>query len=196
MGCLSSWVAIQAPDKAGLFEALEVEDGERSLYPGEGNRDTWCYGSLPGGWLVVFTNVFEYFTPEKVVELSRFGAAVGGQFEDKFENYDVVVGAENGGEIWRAFHTLDIEPLHLEVSGQLPEGWEAVRDEALRQTEQDGDDSPDYMHDVPLDIARLVCGFRHDEQKEPFKELMWRGKLPRPERPPSLLGKLFGFGRR
>lgn len=51
--------------------------------------------------------------------------------------------------------------MNLKFDGELPAGFDAVRQDA--ETRQRADNDVDFMFDVPLQMAENACGFRHDE---------------------------------
>jgi hypothetical protein len=54
---------------------------------------------------------------------------------------------------------------HLEVEGEMPSGFDQIRDHLLsQQKSEDGSEAEvDYVFDIPLDTARLVSGFSWSE---------------------------------
>lgn len=85
----------------------------------------------------------------------------------------------NGSCKWNAAHDAQESIYHLSISGDLPEAFDGIY-RALKQ-EQDnsgGDESDvDYIHDVPVALAKAATSFRHDEgiqgvSPEPFELLV------------------------
>jgi hypothetical protein len=73
--------------------------------------------------------------------------------------------------------------LHLVASGQVPAAFAAIKAAAWarQQTEIEDDVPVDHVFDVPLELSKLVTGFRPDEVHEPGEVLeessprrMWR----------------------
>ena len=70
----------------------------------------------------------------------------------------------NGQQEWRVQHEAEKGTTHLQVSGVPPEELETLRQGALaRQLCHDDEIGVDYVFDVPLELAKRVVGFRHDE---------------------------------
>jgi hypothetical protein len=194
MGWMCSWVAVKGAAKAEILEALDLEETERTVEPG-GGEAAFCIGERPGGWTVVFSDDFDWGDRERVVGLSRFGQAVGCQFEDEVEMMSVACAAEAGVELWRVFHVND--PIdRLDVSGEPPAVLAEIRARLLR--EQQADEDTDHMHDAPIELAKAACGYRADEDEGEFVALTRRRSASGGEAPRTgLLGKLFGaFSRR
>ncbi len=167
MGWMCSWIAIQGATKSDVFEALNLTETGRAVSPGQGRRAI-SYAEIAGGWLVLVHSDFDWAKRERIRELSRLGPTVGCQVEDMVEMESVATGAKDGVELWRVFHTNAPEST-LEVSGDPPSEFAAIRDRL--QQEQDEDDGADYIHDIPLDVAKAACGFRVDEHQGAFLEL-------------------------
>jgi hypothetical protein len=147
----------------------------------------------PGGWLILFSEDFGWADRDRVLELSRFGLTVGCQFEDKVEMTSMACAARGGEELWRVFHVND--PLYrLDVSGDPPSELAAIRDQLFREQEEDGgqESSADFVHDIPLELAKVVCGYRADEDESVFvglRKSQGSSSAAGPERT-SLLTKL------
>ena len=54
---------------------------------------------------------------------------------------------------------------HLDVEGQMPRGFDQIRDHLLSQqdAEDEAEAEVDYVYDIPLDTAKLVSGFSWSE---------------------------------
>ena len=161
MGWSCSWVAVKGAAADEVLAALDlVETGQEAL-PGSRSAPM-CYRVRPDGWLVLFSEDFDWGERARVLELSRFGMTVGCQFEDKVEMTSVATCAEAGVELWRVFHVND--PLYrLDVSGEPPAAYAAIRDAHIREQDEDGgeDSNADFIHDSPLELAKaagILCG--------------------------------------
>ena len=67
-------------------------------------------------------------------------------------------------------HDVDIDPRPLVVSGEPPEGFDEIRRRlAAEQVAGDAENHGcDYIFDIPLEAARLACGFRMDQWEPAF----------------------------
>lgn len=175
MGLSSSWIGFQNVSKDQLLERLGfAETGEE----GEFNEvaKPYAYAELPGGWLILYADDFDWADPERVIELSEHGLVVGCQFNDKSMMASVVTAARNREPSWQVSHRPDIEPhstYHLDVSGDPPRALAAIRDLHVRaQDEEEGlTSSVDFIFEIPVDLAKQVCGFRYDQSEDLFKGL-------------------------
>ena len=196
MGWMCSWVAVEGADKEEVIKALDfVETGEEVL-PGERNRDSpFSYMERDNGWIVVFGNGFEWAGTDRVVGLSRLGLTLGCQFEDKVEMTSVVCAAKDGVVLWRVYHDATLKGDKLQVSGNPPEEYADIRDQMLRE-QAERTANVDYIFEIPLELAKAVCGYRTDDEPEPF-----HGLRPADEERPgsagsgSFWGRLFGGSR-
>lgn len=163
MGWMASWIAVQG-QKEAVLEALSLEeDGERAE-PG-GRAGQFRFAALPGNWCVVLADDFDWASPQRVRDVSSVGLAVGCQFEDKVEMTSAAFAARGGVELWRVFHNSVKSIYRLDVSGKPPAELAAIRKDAFKQQDDHGGEasSADFVHDVPMELAKVVCGFRHDE---------------------------------
>lgn len=176
MGWMASWVAVQGASKDALIEALGLEETGEDADPG--SRDAEFYISeRPNGWVVVFSEDVEWGDQTRVVDLSRLGPAVGLQFEDKVEMTATACAARDGVVLWRVHHVND--PLYrLDVSGEPPAELEAIRARLFREQQEDGgeESDADFIHDIPIEVAKAACGYRADEAEEPFLALARPGR--------------------
>jgi hypothetical protein len=164
MGLMASWVAVQGAPKAELLAALKLAETGEAVRPGE-MREGFCLGKRSDGWLIVFSHDFDWGDPARVVELSRFGLAVGLQFEDKVEMTATAAAARDGVETWRVHHHND--PIwRLDVTGAPPPALAEIRAHAFQEQEEEGGEEADvdFIHEIPLEIAKTACGFRADDE--------------------------------
>jgi hypothetical protein len=76
-----------------------------------------------------------------------------------------------GAEVWSATHDAQRSIEHLEVTGRLPDFADEVRSQLLaQQAEETGADvQVDFVFEVPLELARRIVGFKHDEEGDPAR---------------------------
>lgn len=172
MGWSASWIAVQGASAADTLTALGLEDTGNEVLPGSGKGE-FSYHELPNGWLVVFSEYFDGLERQQVLDASRFGLAIGCQFEDRVEMTSIALAAQDGVELWRVFHNSVESTYRLDVTGEPPPELEAARAKAFLKQDADGGEasSTDFVHDVPFEVAKAVCGYRHDEYLPAFHEL-------------------------
>ncbi|MFI4950450.1 MAG: hypothetical protein ACHP7A_05365 [Caulobacterales bacterium] len=133
---------------------------------GDWPGNNFAIGGLPDGWLLFMTGrLDEAFTP-RFAGLSVRGPAVACSIEEHVM-YQEARGYRDGAEIWRVTHDPNKgESLyHLDVAGDLPAGFDSMRAAAIKaQDDAGGEDAEvDLICDVPLDLAKSICGFKHDD---------------------------------
>ncbi len=168
---MCSWVGVQGADKKAVLDSLGLVETARNADPGSGVA-SFTHAELPDDWLIIFSEDFDWAIRERLLELSRFGLAVACQFEDKVDMESVASAARDGVELWRVYHKNDVYG-RLDVSGEPPAAFAAIRDQLLQEQEANGGEgsSTDYLHDIPLELAKAVCGFRADETEDAFVAL-------------------------
>jgi hypothetical protein len=96
--------------------------------------------------------------------VSEVGEVVAGMAEEHVM-CSYVGGWQHGQRVWCAMHDAQEGIRHLDVEGQMPSGFDQIRDHLL--SKRDAEDGPeaevDYVCDIPLDTARLVSGFSWSE---------------------------------
>ncbi len=163
MGFSCCWIAVEA-GKQKVLDALGLAETEQTMMPGAGRPKMSCR-ETPAGWTIVFNESFNWATPERVSALSHLGLAVACRFEDKAEMQSCAWAARDGVELWRVFHDSAKSIFRLDVTGDPPPQFVAIREGAVsRQVAEGGEEaSVDFIHEVPLELAHSICGFRPDE---------------------------------
>ncbi len=188
MGQKCSWVAVQGKARAAVLEQLRMsETGREDPY----HEGPFCCADLPSGWALVYGNEMDWATPEMIAELSAGGAAVGCQM------YEVVMysrawGFRDGVQQWSIEHSPEDGKM-LEVEGEPPPEFAAIRDAAEREQALEGE-GVDFIFDVPVALTGALCGFRPDEDgPEPLPTFYAAGYAGRDEGPSiiDLFRKLF-----
>lgn len=211
MGYMCSYIAVKGVAKSDLLEAVGMVPTDSPLEVLPCTREVnFCYRERPNGWTILFSEDLDWASHKRILELSRLGPTVGCQFEDKVEMTSVATGAENGVELWRVFHNGD--PKHvLDVSGEPPAEFAAIRDRYFREQEEEPE--ADFIHEIPMALMHAVCGYRPDEDmdEEMFQALKpigasddmaaygaWPRRRLRDDQPrgPGLLASLVGLFKR
>jgi hypothetical protein len=73
-------------------------------------------------------------------------------------------GWKDGEQIWSVTHDAQEGDGHLEVEGEPPCGFGAIRDRLAKQQEEDG--GADFLFDILVTLAKEITGYRHDERPE------------------------------
>ena len=57
--------------------------------------------------------------------------------------------------------------MNLDAEGNLPAFFQEIRTEAATQQANNKGSDVDYVFDVPVEIAKRLCGYRYDEGQGP-----------------------------
>ena len=73
-------------------------------------------------------------------------------------------GWKDGEPIWSVTHDAQEGDAHLDVEGEPPAGFGAIRDRLSKQQEQEG--GADFIFNIPVDLAKAITGYSHEEAPE------------------------------
>jgi hypothetical protein len=175
MGYSISWLAVRGkPSNIVLTELGLRGTGEYDEVPD--SPDLWG-ADLPDGWYLVFANRCDYVDK---LPLDRLSAAA--QVVTCFVEEHVMVsgasGWSDGKELWSVTHDSEQGIEHVEAEGDLPPMFTSIRDQLTAvQADAGGEESDvDYLFDVPIEVAKALTGFCHNEDiagadDAPFEKL-------------------------
>lgn len=167
MGMMCSWIAVRTGDKAALLEHLGLIETGELVTPGC-DQSAMSIHQSADGWTILFSEDFGWATSDQILALSRFGLALGVQFEDEVAMEASAHAADKGVTLWRVSHTAE-EDRPLEVTGTPPKELGAIRRKFERK--QAEDDGADWLFEIPLELARKISGYRVDEDAAEFVAL-------------------------
>ena len=169
MGVSISWLAVSDMEPEAIHKQLGLlasrEFDADIKYPFAGRV-------LPSGWYLVVANRCDspMVRDDMLSSLSMSARVVAASIEEHVM-YCFSACWLNGKQEWRVQHEAEKGNTHLDVSGVPPEELETLRQGALaRQLCHDDEIGVDYVFDVPLELAKRVVGFRHDDN-DPGPEL-------------------------
>jgi hypothetical protein len=163
MGYAISWLAVRTDEPESLLSRLQLtrtgEEDELFEAPVSG-------GLLRAGWYLVVANDCAH----RIVD----GKTLAGLSEDhdlvacSVEEHVMVSTAaywRSGQVAWAITHDSSRGIFDLEVSGTPPATLEQHKARCLAEQEQAGGQiaNVDYLFDVPLEVAKDLTGFKHDE---------------------------------
>jgi hypothetical protein len=93
--------------------------------------------------------------------LSR-GCEVIACFVEEHVMVSRAAGWKNGQQIWSVTHDAQESDRHLKVEGEPPVGFAAIRDRLTKQQEED--DGADFIFNIPVDLAKELTGYTHEEE--------------------------------
>lgn len=192
MGFSHSFIATRGVPKAQLLEQLGLAETEHV-----GDIDValsgFGVGKLPGGWLIVAGNDFDFPAKAPLAALSEAGEVVCGALEEHVMVSEAAAFA-GGAEVWRVSHDCERGQEDLTVTGRPPAALTKLLDAALAELR--AKDDADYVFDVPTQLAASVCGFEFGRSDGEFTALEQVRKLRRPKpagaERPGFFARLFG----
>jgi len=194
VGFSASWFSVQGASREDVLAALDLQPtGKQDDFP----DFRVCISALPGNWLLVWYDRDLKIAFKMAAELSRLGPAVACAIEEHVM-FQEARGYADGDEVWRVTHNPNEgESLyHLETAGEPPAQFAKIHaDLKAEQDAEGGEDADvDLICDVPLELAKSICGFKHDEDLPDgvvFEELGRRKNAPGSAKP-GFLARLFG----
>lgn len=94
-------------------------------------------------------------------------------------------GWRDGQIIWSVTHDSQKGLLHLDVQGEPPPAFTAIRDRKFAE-QAAGDSDCDYLFDIAVETARSVAGYRHDEDVPGLSGEVFEVLAPPPDERPFL----------
>ena len=160
MGYALCWAAV----KGGTADAVQSVLGLRPTGQREEIPESDIVAAvLPNGWYLVLQNR-STITDEVLGRLSGLGEVVYCFVEDHVMFSSI--SAWCGGTLsWSVVHDSEKGHYHVEVHGQIPPVFASVRDPLKAAQDAAGGDKSDtdFIYDVPIELARALTGFRHDQ---------------------------------
>ena len=163
MGFAISWLAVKGKTPEAVIQALGLTPtGEMAEY----GESLFTGRTLPSGWFLLVINQCEhkFVKPNSLASLSSNCEAIACSIEE----HVMVCTSElwrNGAQVWRIEHDAQQSIDHISTSGLLPDDYPAIEREFAEQQKQAGGKKADtdYFFDIPLQTAKSIVGFKHDE---------------------------------
>ncbi|WP_157489285.1 hypothetical protein [Lysobacter sp. Root916] len=176
MGFAISWLAVSGKDPQQVLQELQLHrTGETEEFP----ESPVSAAQLPTGWFLVFANRFAspLVADRSLQQLSAGCTVISCQVEEHVMFSSVMCYA-NGKNNWHVTHDAQEGIYHLSVSGDLPPQFNDIYASLKQEQDDSGGDKSDvdYIHDVPVSLAKVITSFRHDQDiqggpPEPFEAL-------------------------
>jgi hypothetical protein len=163
MGYAVSWLAVKDAaselllQNLGLTPTGEMADYGEALFTGR---------ALPTGWFILFINQCEhdFMQPKTLASISAGGDVIACSIEEHVM-WSTAEHWQNGAQTWRIEHDAQKSMCHIGASGLLPDGYSLIEQEFTELQKQAGgeDSDTDYFFEIPLQTAKGIVGFKHDE---------------------------------
>jgi hypothetical protein len=170
MGYSLSWVAVKG-DAEAVYAAFNLQaTGRREEVP----ESEFSAVQLPNGRTLVIFNQKE-LEAEQLAAVSRIGEVVYCFVEEHVMVTDASLWRDRK-QVWRVKHDGQEGVNHLSVDGDVHGAFPAIRDKYFADQAAETEKNIDLIFDIPVELARELAGFRHDEiflsaDKEPFEVL-------------------------
>jgi hypothetical protein len=163
MGYSLSWLAFRGVSPEAAMQRLHLTDTGQTV---EYASAPVAGQALPDGWhLVVATRCDHPLVSPEALRLLSEGSEVVACSIEEHVMFSSAERWTDGRRAWRIEHASERSRRDIDVEGLAPESLQAALDRASKQ--QDAEDSSaaevDYFFEVPLDVARSIAGFKHDE---------------------------------
>jgi hypothetical protein len=163
MGFSLSWAAV----KGGTPQAVQEAFALRGTGAQEEIPESDITGAeLPGGWYMLVSNRDGLRLTEdaKLSRLSRVGEVIMCYVEEHVM-CSFAACWRDGRLIWSVYHDAQSSIESLDVKGEPPATFAAIRDRLrLEQAKAGGKEAGvDHIFDIPVELAQAITGYQHDE---------------------------------
>ena len=168
MGFSISWLAVKTDDLGRLFEITgiaptsEADEWLESKLSGSGLEDGWYFIQAKGCDHPIISG-------DSLSQISTLGQTVACSVEEHVM-VSVAEGWDNGARNWSIVHNAQESIFDLSATGNPPAHYEGIKSEYLSQQHAEGGDDADvdFIFDIPLQVAKQICGYKHDEGSSPW----------------------------
>jgi len=157
MGASLSWFAVRGKTPEAVLRDFGLKNIGKEYC-----KTPFCGGALPSGWFLVIHGRHE-FANDEARSLSS-GCEVIACFVEEHVMVSRAAGWKDGKQIWSVTHDAQEGDGHLDVEGEPPAAFAAIRDRLSKQQEEDG--GADFIFNIPVDLAKVVTGHCHEERPE------------------------------
>ena len=176
MGFAISWLAVSGKDPQQVLQELQLHrTGETEEFP----ESPVSAAQLPSGWFLVFANRFDSpLVADGSLQQLSLGCTVISCLVEEHVMFSSATCYSNGKIKWHVAHDAQESIYHLSANGDLPPEFNDIYVSLKQEQDDSGGDKSDvdYIHDVPVSLAKAVTSFRHDQDiqgdsPEPFEIL-------------------------
>jgi hypothetical protein len=112
------------------------------------------------GWHVLVVERFDVITEAAdVLRKLSIGSEVVASFVEEHVMVSAAVEWKDGKEVWFVQHDSQKGRMNLEERGTLPPSYTKIKSDLSHKAQGPG---PDYLFDVPVELAASITGFRYD----------------------------------
>ncbi|SFC77540.1 hypothetical protein SAMN05444415_10530 [Salipiger profundus] len=172
-----------------LAESLNLSIGDPA--PEMPDSEWWIAKLKKNGWTILWSEDegFGERAVEKTAALSRQHATYICEVNETVM-WSSAAYWKDGRQVWKVTHAGDGEDiLDLSETGTLPDGYLSLKQRHTLAQKTDGE-GVDHIFEIPLDLAALDFGFRHEDHLEPSDVVSFL-TIAAPHRK-SLLSRILG----
>lgn len=174
MGFAFSLLAVRGVPREAVLEAFGLAStGAREEVPDADFTGT----ALPDGWYAVIANrgSSATFEGEGLARLPGAAEVVVLEIEEHVM-YSRASYRHEGRLVWSVAHDAQRALDDLEVQGDPPAALVPIRNRLMAAYEAEGEDAPDYLFEVPVELVESLTGYRYDQEhpergSKPFEVL-------------------------
>lgn len=167
------WLAARCRSPDELLPTLGLErTGEQEQEP----TSSICGVHLTTEWYVIVVNDYDSLVPVEGAQKLSAGREVIQVDVDERSGYVGAAAYRDGAQTWSVVHDAGREGiLHLETEGLLPIEFAGVRawHEHDQRAKGGTDADVDCIREIPLDLAKRLVGFRHDQELPGVARAHW-----------------------
>lgn len=163
MGFSISWFAVRQENANSFFESLNLKrTGKYEKFP----KSLISTTISDLGWCILWYNQLDCpFIKDEDLKSTSIGYDI---LACQVEEHVMFSSAEywtNGVRKWHVSHEGINGPKGLKVVGQPPDSFDSIKNEMNenQRIEDNGDREVDYIFEIPLETAKSLVGFKHDE---------------------------------
>jgi hypothetical protein len=163
MGYAISWLAVRGKSPEAVAQELGLTPtGETAQY----GESLFTGRTLASGWFLLVINQCEhdFVKQEFLASLSNNCEVLACSIEEHVMFCSSELWTK-GDRIWRIEHDAQKSIDHINSSGPLPTGYSAIEREFSEEQKKAGGKKADvdYFFEIPLQTAKGIVGFKHDE---------------------------------
>lgn len=167
MGFSITWCAVREKDADRLLEDLNLTPtGETEEFP----ESAVSMAKLDTGWRIIWCNKYDspIIGSKKLAEISLERDVLFCLIEEHVMASSLEFWSASNQKWWIS-HQCENSPEDLDIAGELPECFPAIKremEEAQKADDEeyaDVDYVVDYIFEIPLKVAQTLVGFKHDE---------------------------------
>jgi hypothetical protein len=166
MGFDLRWIGVEGRYRERLLDWLDLEQAGDA---GDELGSEFTLAEAPGGWVVLVANAPGFILDDALAGVSSScGFAVGCEIVEAV-TFSQARAWRDGRPAWSVTYDGDKGPDGLEVDGDPPPEFAAIRSRRNAEQAADPDPSVSYMFEAPLDLAAGIAGYRPGE----YQGLEW-----------------------